>query len=161
MDGREVMAMQTYLIHFRDRQLALAVGAELEDCLARDGREAVALVPAGDGLGLTRAGGEGQGGSRRSQGVPHVVALHEEGLLGKLESLGLTAYVGVRPEEEPRIVRWGNGGAMLVPVTTARDLVEAITYHTPWAPHAAKMAKVASTSRRDAIVPWQTSPALS
>jgi hypothetical protein len=43
------MAPQTYLVHFRDRQLALAVGAELEDRLAEDGREAVALVPAGAG----------------------------------------------------------------------------------------------------------------
>ena len=134
--------MQSYLVHFRDRQLALAVGAGLEDRLTRDGHDAVALVPASDGLALTRVDGTGRRASRRSYGeAPQVVALYEEGLLAKLESLGLTAYVGVRPDEEPGIIRWGNGGAMLLPVTTARELIDAVADHTPWAAHAAKVAK--------------------
>ena len=157
------MAVQTYLVHFRDRRLALAVGAGLEDRLARDGRDVVALVPAGDGFGLARAGGGGRGGTRRSfAGAPQVVALYEDGLLARLESLGLTAYIGVGPGEEPGAIRWGNGGgAMLLPVTTAGDLVDAIARRTPWAPYAARMAKVASPSRRDGGLPGAVSPALS
>jgi hypothetical protein len=142
------MASQTYLIHVRDRQLALAVGAELEDRLARDGRQAVALVPAGDGLGLPRA-------------APQVVALYEEGLLSRLESLGLTAYVGVPPEEEAGVVRWAHGGAMLLPVATARDLVDAVADHTPWRASAASMTQFASSTLRFASAPGPARPALS
>jgi len=62
MSVREVATVQTYLIHLQDRELALAVGAALESRLTADGREAVALVPASDGLGLTRP----ESGSRGS-----------------------------------------------------------------------------------------------
>src|SRR5215469_7482604 len=161
MGGHKVMAVQPYLIHLRERHLALAIGAELEERLARDGREAIALVPAGDEFALTGANGRGRGVSRGSYGAPHVVALYEEGLLATLESLGLTAYVGVRPEEEPRAVRWASGGAILLPVGTARDLIDAVADHTPWAAHAARLAKFASASRREAILPGPTPPALS
>jgi hypothetical protein len=161
LNGYEEMAVQTYLIHLRDRQLALAVGAELEDRLARDGRDAVALVPAGDGFALTRADSAGRGASRASYGrAPQVVALYEEGLLAKLESLGLTAYVGVCPDEDPAVVRWGTGGAMLLPVSTARDLVQAVADHTPWAQHAARIAKFASPQRPDTGQPGPTTRAL-
>jgi uncharacterized membrane protein YgcG len=146
--GGQTVALQTYLIHFRDRQLALAIGAELEDRLARDGRPAVALVPAGDTLGLTRA-------------APQVVALYEEGLLSRLESLGLTAYVGVCPEEEAGVVRWAHGGAMLLPVATARDLVDAVADHTPWRASAASMTQFASSTLRFAGAPGPARPALS
>jgi hypothetical protein len=146
MTDREVMALQTYLVHFRDRKLALAVGAELENRLAQDGRDAVALVPAGDGLGLARAGRGGRRASRGSYGgTPQVVAVYEEGLLAKLESLGLKAYVGVCPGDERGIIRWGNGGgAILLPIATARDLVDAVARHTPWSEHAARMPEFAS-----------------
>jgi hypothetical protein len=133
-------AVQTYLIHFRDRELALAVGAALEGRMAADGREAVALVPAGDGLGLTRADGGGRGAGRGSYGAaPQVVALYEDGLLDRLEALGLTAYIGIGPGQEPGVFRWGDGGAMLLPVATARELVAAVADRTPWADHAARM----------------------
>ena len=123
MGGREVMALQTYLVHFRDRRLALTVGAGLEQRLARDGHDAVALIPAGDGLGLTRADGSSHPARRRSRtSTPQVIALYEEGLLAKLQSLGLTAYIGIGPAEQPAAIRWGNGGgALLLPVTTAGD----------------------------------------
>jgi hypothetical protein len=138
----KVRAVQSYLVHFRDRQLALAVGAGLEDRLARDGHDAVALVSRADGAGLTRADGTGRRASRGSyRDAPQVVALYEEGLLAKLESLGLTAYVGVHPDEEPGTIRWSNGGAMLLPVTTARELIDAVATHTPWVTHAAKLTK--------------------
>jgi hypothetical protein len=163
MGGREVMTLQTYLIHFRDRRLALAVGAGLEDRLARDGHDAVALVPVGGGLGLTRADGAGCGPSRLSySGTPQVVALYEEGLLARLESLGLTAYIGIGPGEEPGAIRWSNrGGALLLPVTTARDLVDAIAAHTPWTPHAARLAKRTLAWRHDTGLPGTPPSALS
>jgi hypothetical protein len=141
------MTVQTYLIHLRDRQLALAVGAELEDRLARAGRDAVALVPAGDGLGLTRAAGQHRASRGSYAGAPHVVALYEDGLLETLESLGLTAYVGVCPGEEPGTVRWGDGGAILLPVATARELVDAVAEHSPWAAHAARLSGQPSHAR--------------
>lgn len=70
MSGREVIAVPTYLIHFRDNELALAVGAALEGRLAADGRDAIALVPAGDGLGLTRAADGGRGPGAVHTGPP-------------------------------------------------------------------------------------------
>ena len=40
------MSSQTYLVLIREGRLALAVATELEERLARDGHDAVALVPA-------------------------------------------------------------------------------------------------------------------
>ncbi len=142
------MTPQTYMILISDGSLALAVGAALEDRLARDGHSALALVPA-RGLDFADAAshrrpGTWQARPGHSSRAPQVVALYEDGLLKRLESLGLAAYVGVPHEEEWRVVHWDNdAGAILLPVTTARDLVEAVADHTPWArqpmqaPHAA------------------------
>lgn len=41
------------------------------------------------------------------------------------------------------MARWGDGGALLLPVATARELVDAVADHTPWAAHAAGMTPLA------------------
>ena len=140
------MTPQTYLVLIRDGRLALAVASELEDRLADEGWPALALVPAMRGVdfadpdygGCLRAW---QPGTRRYTGTPQVVALYEEGLLNRLASLGLAAYIGVPREEEWRVVHWDNdAGAMLLPVATARDLVDAVVDHTPWSEYATGVA---------------------
>jgi hypothetical protein len=161
------MTSHTYLILIRDGRLALAVGAALEERLLRDGHEALALVPAVRGLEFADAGDlrrpwAGQVGPGRPSPAPQVVALYEDGLLKRLESLGLAAYVGVPNEEEWRIVHWDNDiGAMLLPVATARDLVDAVARHTPWSREAQKVSNVASLHGRDGRWALGAPPALS
>jgi len=54
-------------------------------------------------------------------------------------------------EEQWRIVHWDNdAGAMLLPVATARDLVDAVADHTPWTKYAAQAPEVAPSRRRRA-----------
>jgi hypothetical protein len=131
---------QTYLILIKDGRLALAVAGALEERLAQDGHRALALVPR-DELGLADAVYEErmaalaarQSGLVPVSGPPHIVALYEDGLLQQLQSLGLAGYVGVRDTQDWRILRWGSdGGAMLLPVASAGDLVAAVAEHTPW-----------------------------
>jgi hypothetical protein len=131
---------QTYLILIKDGRLALAVAAALEERLAQDGHRALALVPRGE-LGLADAVCEERLAALAAHRLghvpvsraPHVVALYEDGLLQQLQSLGLAGYVGVRDTQDWRILRWGSdGGAMLLPVTSAGDLVAAVAEHTPW-----------------------------
>jgi hypothetical protein len=139
-DNRRLRTMtppQTYLILIKDGNLALAVGAALEDRLLRDGRCSLSMVPAVRGPDFADTVGDRNLGARFGPWAgtrpPHVVALYEDGLLPRLESLGLAAYIGVPKEEDWRIVRWDNGtGAMLLPVASARDLVDAVADHTPW-----------------------------
>src|ERR1700730_3581734 len=151
--GLRKMTSQTYLILIRDGSLALAVGAALEDRLVRDGHDALALVPAVRGLEFAEAGyhrhlGMWQADAGHPSRAPHVVALYEDGLLKRLEGLGLGAYIGVPHEEEWRIVHWDNdAGAILLPVATARDLVEAVADHTPWSRYAVEVPKTASPRR--------------
>jgi hypothetical protein len=161
------MTSHTYLILIRDGRLALAVGAALEDRLLRDGHEALALVPAVRGLEFADAGylrrlRTGQAGPGQPSQAPQVVALYEDGLLKRLESLGLAAYIGVPHEEEWRIVHWDNDiGAMLLPVATARDLVDAVAHHTPWSRGAQKVSNAASPHGRDGRWALGAPPALS
>ena len=134
------MTAQTYLILISDDRLALTVGAALEDRLARDGHGAVALVPASDRLGWAGLG-RGAGISAWQAGpagwAPQVIALYEERLLERLEALGLAAYVGVPREQERGIVHWGGGaGAILLPVASVREFVDAVADHTPWSEYA-------------------------
>ena len=69
-----------------------------------------------------------------------MVALYEDGLLADLASLGLPAYVGVPHDEEPEIARWADdSGAIMLPVATARDLVDAVADYTPWSRYAADL----------------------
>jgi hypothetical protein len=149
------MTSQTYLILIRDARLALAVGTALEDRLLADGHRALALVPAARrpelaGPGYRKQFGTWQTGPGHTSRAPQVVALYEDGLLTRLESLGLAAYVGVPPHEQWRVVHWGNGaGAILLPVATARGLVEAVADHTPWPQYAARVPKAASLRRRE------------
>ena len=148
------MTSQTYLILIRDGRLALAVAAALEDRLLRDGSGAMALVPAVRGPGFADAEYHRQLGTWQVDrglggGAPQVVALYEEGLLKRLESLGLAAYVGVPREEEWRIAHWGNdAGAIMLPVATARDLVDAVADHTPWSKYAIEGPNVTPLIRR-------------
>ena len=161
------MTSHTYLILIRDGRLALAVGAALEERLLRDGHEALALVPAVRGLEFADAGylrrlRTGQAGPGQPSQAPQVVALYEDGLLKRLESLGLAAYIGVPHEEEWRIVHWDNDiGAMLLPVATARDLVDAVAHHTPWSRGAQKVSNAASPHGRDGRWALGAPPALS
>ena len=74
-----------------------------------------------------------------------MVAFYEEGRLEWLEEQQLTAYLGIPADQERGIVRWGNdGGAILLPVSTARDLVDAVADHTPWPLSAADVLEMAS-----------------
>jgi uncharacterized membrane protein YgcG len=133
------MTQQTYLVLLRDARVALAVAAALQDRLADHGHHAMALVPSRGSVGCdTPADAEylrhaaGPGGIR-----PRVVATYEDGLFAMLKPLGLCAYVGVRRDQDWRVLRWGDhGGAMLLPVSTARELVEAVASHTQWDAHA-------------------------
>lgn len=137
------MRSPNYLVLIRDGRLALAVGAALEERLLRDGHKAMALVPAVRGPDFASSAAARLLAPRRpSQNPayhgPHVVALDEDGLLASLASLGLPAYVGTQDGDEPRIARWPDApGAILLPVTTARDLIDAVASHTPWSRHAA------------------------
>jgi hypothetical protein len=155
------------LILIRDDSLALALGEALEKRLLADGHSAAALVPAvrgadfasiaTDWLQQARALDSGLGGQ-----PPQLVALQEDGLLERLEPLGLAAYVAVPQSEEWRVVPWGeDAGAMLLPVATARRMVEAVAAHTPWKRYA-KVDAVASFRRRsEASWAWRGSPELS
>ena len=153
---------QTYLILIKDGSLALAVGAALEDRLLRDGHCSLSLVPAVRGPDFADTVDDRnlatRFGPRAATRPPHVVALYEDGLLPRLESLGLAAYIGVPREEDWRIVRWDQGtGAMMLPVASARDLVDAVAEHTPWS-----LDPGGGPSRRgDARGAWSTSPILS
>ena len=136
------ITQQTYLVLIRDGGLALAVAAALQDRLTLDSAGGVALVPATRGADFGDTGWDylrqaaGCGGRQ-----PQVVALHEDGLLGMLEALGLCAYVGVSEDQDWRVLHWdSDAGAMLLPVTTGRDLVAAVADHTPWHEHATAAA---------------------
>jgi hypothetical protein len=139
------MRSQIYLVLIRDGRLALTVGAALEDRLLRDGYRAMALVPAVRGPEFAdsdcrRHLATWRSGSEPVSHAPQVVALYEDGILADLASLGLPAYVGVRHSEEPQIARWtDDSGAIMLPVTTARDLVDAVADHTPWSRYAADL----------------------
>jgi hypothetical protein len=158
---------QTYLILIRDDSLALALGEALEERLLADGHSGAALVPAvrgadfasiaADWLQQARALDPGLGGQ-----PPHLVALQEDGLLERLEPLGLAAFVGVPQDQEWRVVPWGeDAGAMMLPVATARQMVDAVASHTPWSRYA-KVDAVASFRRRsEASWAWRGSPEIS
>ncbi len=139
------MRSQIYLVLIRDGRLALTVGAALEDRLLRDGYRAMALVPAVRGPEFAdsdcrRHLATWRSGSESVSHAPQVVALYEDGILADLASLGLPAYVGVGPGEEPQIARWADdSGAIMLPVATARDLVDAVADHTPWSRYAADL----------------------
>src|SRR5215469_10044266 len=123
---------QPYLILIGNSRLASAVGAALEDRLLRDGYPAIA-VAAGPGEMECEARLREHRHGGRSTPEPLVVALYADGLLPWLASLGLGAYVGVPERVGRQVVTWGNGlGAIMLPVASARDLVEAVASHTPW-----------------------------
>jgi hypothetical protein len=144
---------QTYLILINDGTLALAVGAALEDRLSEDGHNAVALVPATRGTAFGDADYQRYRAAGRlgpEARTPMVVALHEDGLLDGLESLGLAAYVGVPEDQDWRIVQWDDHvGAMMLPIATPRDLVEAVAENTPWS--LAPETEAAASRRRWAL----------
>lgn len=128
--------MQTYWVVIRDGRLALAVAGALEECLARARQPAIVIAQAAADLLSAR-------GSDRDQSWPafqlpaglrpHLVTLYEDGLLGRLEELGAAAYVGMPKTQEPRVVRWGDdAGAIMLPVASARDLVDMVAAYTPW-----------------------------
>ena len=151
------MAEHTHLIFIRDGSLALSVAAALEERLAHDGHDALALVPAvrgADFVGTYHRQLRAWPTDPGQPGGPVVVALDEDGLLNRLEALGLAAYVGVPQADEWRIVYWAGGGAgaILLPVATARDLVEAVARHTPWSRDTAEVAYLHSRDARVAGV---------
>jgi hypothetical protein len=158
---------QTYLILIKDAGLALAVGEELEDRLLRDGHNAVALVPAVRGAGFAETGEDWLQVARGlDPGIamrpPHLVTLYEEGLLERLEPLRLATYVGVPKAQNWRLVPWGqDGGAMLLPVSTARDMVSAVAAYTPWSRATKVTADAAYRRRSEASWAWRGSADLS
>jgi hypothetical protein len=133
-----MMRSQVYLVLIKDGHLALTVGAALEDRLLRDGHRAMALVPVVRGREFADSDYRRQLASAGH--APQVVTLYEDGLLDRLATLGLPAYVGVQHDEEARVARWSNdSGAIMLPVATARDLVDAVADHTPWRRYAAEL----------------------
>ncbi len=133
-----MMRSQVYLVLIKDGRLALTVGAALEDRLLRDGHRAMALVPVVRGREFADSDYRRQLASAGH--APQVVTLYEDGLLDRLATLGLPAYVGVQHDEEARVARWSNdSGAIMLPVATARDLVDAVADHTPWRRYAAEL----------------------
>jgi hypothetical protein len=158
---------QTYLILIKDAALALAVGEALEDRLLQDGHRAVALVPAVRGASFADTGDDWLQEARRldpgmAYRPPHLVAVYEDGMLQRLEPLQLATYVGVPNGQDWRFVPWGQDcGAMLLPVSTARDMVSAVAAHTPW-PRATKLTADAAFRRRsEASWAWRGSAELS
>jgi hypothetical protein len=152
---------QPYIILIRNSRLAATIGAALEVRLLRDGHRAIAIAAAPDELGC--------GGRLHEQYVdgasgrePLVVALYEDGLLSGLASSGFAAYVGVPQDTGRRLVSWDNGlGAILLPVVSARDLVEAVARHTPWSAlgqAGANAEQPVAFGSRDLRQPIQTSP---
>jgi hypothetical protein len=147
---------RTYLILIRDGRRALAVATALEERMVRDGRAGLTLIPAIRGSDFPGAGYQRQLQAwhdcrSRNSAAPQVVALHENGILEKLESLGLAAYIGVPKDSQWRILRWQkDAGAIFLPVATVRDLVEGIARHTPWERHAAQLAGGTPRHRRPA-----------
>jgi hypothetical protein len=158
------MTVRTYLILIEDLDLAVAVGDALEQRLARDGHRALAFVPTPYGQLSTLTGqpvgtGPGPSGSWPASGRPHIVAVYQDGLLDWLKSVGLPAYIGVPNLEEWQVIDWGNGaGAMLLPVTSARDLVEAVARYTPWWRYAG--AQSATAAQAYGVVRSSARPAL-
>ena len=150
------MTQQVYLILIRDGSLALAAGAALEERLGADGHPGMALVPArrgtdfadqGDGPDLDYAAKVVRGGGP----TPQVVALYEDGLLDMLQTLGLAAYVGVPDHHDWRIIHFDDAataGAMLLPVVTGRDLVDAVAAHVPWDQYATPEPMATAHRRR-------------
>lgn len=167
-EGLQLMTSpQTYLILIRDGDLALGLGEALEDRLLADGHSAVALVPAVRGGDFADVAEEWLRRARQlapeqDGPMPQLVALHEDGLLQRLEPLGLAAYIGIPRSQEWRVVPWGeDSGAMLLPVSTARDMVAAVAAHVPWS-RAAKVDAVASFRHRsEASWAWRGTPELS
>ena len=146
------MTQQTYLILIRDGRLALSAGAALEDQLAADGHRGMTLVPSRRGTDF--ADGTDLGYLRQASlwggTTPQLVALYEDGLLDMLRSLGLVAYVGVPADHDWGIIHTDDttaAGVMLLPVATARDLVDAIAAHTPWHQYATPQAASAAATR--------------
>jgi len=127
------MTTQSYIVLIRNARLASAVGAALEDRLLRGGHRAVSFAADPGEMGMLHEHCRGW----RTEPEPLVVALYEDGLLPGLASLGLAAYVGVPEDVGWQVVSWDNGlGAMMLPVSSARDLVEAVASHTPWSAYA-------------------------
>jgi hypothetical protein len=158
---------QTYMILIRDASAALAIGEALEHRLLQDGHNAVALVPAARGAAFADTGEEWLQAARRldpgmTRRPPHLVALYEDGLLERLEPLGLATYVGVPQSENWRLVPWGqDGGAMLLPVSSASDIVSAVAAHTPWSRATKITADAAFRRRGEASWAWRGSADLS
>jgi hypothetical protein len=158
---------QTYLILIRDASAALAIGEALEHRLLQDGHDAVALVPAVRGAEFADTGAEWLQAARRldpgmAKRPPHLVALYEDGLLERLEPLQLATYVGVHEQENWRLVPWGQDcGAMMLPVSTARDIVSAVAAYTPWSRATKITADAAFRRRTEASWAWRGSADLS
>ncbi len=145
------MTEQTYLVLIRDGKLALAMAAALQQRLAEDGAGGMALVPSTRCADFASIGPASREYLRQAVWCggtqAQVVTLYEDGLVSVLESLGLCAYIGVPEDHDWRVLHFdGAGGAMLLPVATARDLVDAVAEYTPWHEYAA--AAVVPTSRR-------------
>ena len=115
------MQSDSYLVLIEDDDLAHAVAAELEYQLGRDGHDATAVIPATRGPGFTYQPAD------QASPRPIAVAFYQAGLLEALEPLGLSAYIGIPADERPATITWDHGTtAFLLPVTTARDLTDAI-----------------------------------
>ena len=124
------MTAQIYLVMIRDDRLALTVAGALKARLLGDGHDALVLVPSARALTPASQNDADQAWSadrwpdaRRLR----LVTVYEHGLLERLEALGLAAYVAVPPDQDGRVIRWaGPARAIMLPVASARDLVDAV-----------------------------------
>ncbi|MGO9080021.1 MAG: hypothetical protein ACLQDY_13405, partial [Streptosporangiaceae bacterium] len=148
---READAPETYLVLLRNPRLARAVGTALEEMLAAEDRDALALVPPVRGTGFAQwvaspAPADRQrlrawcAGNLPAGGAPVLVGLDEDGLADWLRRLRLAAYIGIPPGQgEPAgLLLGGRAGEQLnqssrvrlIPVTTLSDLIEAVAAAT-------------------------------
>lgn len=133
------MTAQIYLIMIGDGRLALAIADTLKVRLSADGHDALVLVPSVRGLTPTAENDRMWQADRWPDGRRlRLVTVYEDGLLERLEALRLAAYVAVPVDQDWRVIRWGDqAGAIMLPVASARDLVDAVADHTPWWQYAA------------------------
>lgn len=143
------MPPETFLILIKDDDLAAAVAAALPGRLEQESRTAAVVVPAFRRLAFAswRPGlaASELAGQVRPAGRCVAVGVCEAGLLDGIRSLGLPAWIGIPAHEPPATIRWGQrGGARLVPITAAADLIDAIAADAAWPPSAAFPASAAA-----------------
>jgi hypothetical protein len=178
---RAAGAPETYLVILRNERVARAAAVALQELLAAGRRPALAVVPPARGAEFAGwvASAEPADQHRLSEwctgnlpvgAAPVLIGLDEDGLAGWLRRLGLEAYVGVPrcdgapaglgvllgdAADGPRGDAGGPacGQVHLVPVATARELVETVAAAT------SQLGPAAAAGALEAAGPPDSDPA--